>query len=332
MIKKKIIAPVITLILLAVIVYKINWSQMLVTFLSFDFKFLWAIILLYILTLYIRGVRWKVLLLNEPKYSALFLGKVFTAGSLLNVFLPARAGDIYRACYLGSVKNEKKMKVFGSIILERIFDGISVFLILFAAMFLYCKQDWIVNLTYCVGLLFLGSILFFYIVFKTDKIFQVKDSLIKLTSCLPENCQGKACDFITKTCSYADSFMCGFEILNDFNLCLQTLFYSFLIWGIEAYIVFLILYSFNMELGFAASLFVISLTSFSTMIPSTSMFLGPYQVAYIMALGIFGVSKSATLAVSTVHQGILTLILLVVGGYYLLRFNIPVKDLTKSDK
>ena len=87
-----------------------------------------------------------------------------------------------------------------------------------------------------------------------------------------------------------------------------------------------------MGLGFAASLFVISLISFSTMIPSTSVFLGPYQYAYILALGIFGVQKSTTLAISTVHQGILVLILVAIGGYYLLKFNISVKDIENIEK
>jgi uncharacterized membrane protein YbhN (UPF0104 family) len=63
------------------------------------------------------------------------------------------------------------------------------------------------------------------------------------------------------------------------------------------------------------------------MIPSTSVFLGPYQYAYILALGIFHIDKSTALAVSTVHQAILMLMLTIIGGYYLLKFNISVKEI-----
>ena len=128
--KRKILALVITVILLGVIFYKINWAELLQTFREFNFKNMIWIVPLYVLTLYLRGIRWKALLLNNPNYSSLHLGEVFTVGSMLNIFLPARAGDVYRAYYLGTVKKERKMKVFGSIILERIFDGICVFLIL----------------------------------------------------------------------------------------------------------------------------------------------------------------------------------------------------------
>ena len=145
--KRKIVALLITILLLGVIFYKINWSELLQTFKSFNFKNIWLIVPLYVLTLYIRGIRWKALLLNDEKYSSLHLGEVFTVGSMLNIFLPARAGDVYRAYYLGSVKGEKKMKVFGSIILERTLDGISVFFMLLAAILLYCKQPWILHIS-----------------------------------------------------------------------------------------------------------------------------------------------------------------------------------------
>ena len=163
--KKKIFALAITLILLGFIFYKINWAELLQTFKSFDFKNIWLILPLYVLTLYIRGIRWKALLLNDSKYSSLHLGEVFTVGSMLNVFLPARAGDVYRAYYLGSVKNEKKMKVFGSIILERTLDGVSVFFMLLAAIcrvVLIFSDGWILHIS---SVLFLSGVLLHFILY-----------------------------------------------------------------------------------------------------------------------------------------------------------------------
>ena len=168
--KRKIFALLITLGLLVVVFYKIDWGELLNTFKDFNFKNIWLIVPLYVLTLYLRGVRWKALLLNNAKYSSLHLGEVFTVGSMLNIFLPARAGDVYRAYYLGSVKGEKKMKVFGSIILERTLDGISVFLMLFLAVLLYCRQDWILHIAYGIRALFVGSLVAFYVIFKFNKI------------------------------------------------------------------------------------------------------------------------------------------------------------------
>jgi uncharacterized membrane protein YbhN (UPF0104 family) len=281
------------------IFHKLNWTELLQTFKSFNAKNLTAIVPLYVLTLYLRGIRWKALLLNNPKYSVLHLGEVFTVGSMLNVFLPMRAGDAYRAYYLGNVKQESKMKVFGSIILERILDGVYVFFILLAAVLLYCKQQWILQLAWGVGALFIGSLAGAFLAYK----FRTR---------LP--------DFLTR-------FLNGFEVLECKNCFVIANIASLFIWGIECFVAYLIVNSFGLGLGFAAGLFVISLISFSTMIPSTSVFLGPYQYAYILALGIFGVDKAAALAVSTVHQAILIIILSIIGGFCLLKFNISLKEI-----
>lgn len=329
--KKKIFALLVSLTFLTLIFYKINWSKLFYTFKTFDLKSLWMIVPVYISTLYLRGVRWKSLLLDNPKYSAFNLGAVFTVGSMLNVLLPARAGDIYRAYYLGETQSEKKMKIFGSIILERTFDGIAVFLILLLAVLCYANQQWMLNLAYAVGGIFVGSFLLFYIIFKFNKVDFVFCKLILLCKKFPMAISTPIVGALEKLNLHTNSFVEGFEVLNSLKYSTEAFLMSAVIWLIECYVAFLIINSFHINLGFSAALFVISLISFSTMIPSTSVFLGPYQYAYILALGLYHVDKSSALAISTVHQAILMLILLSVGGYYFLKFNFSVKNNVKDD-
>lgn len=328
--KKKILALFVSLAFLGLIFYKIDWAKLVQTFKMFDLKNLWMIVPVYVSTLYLRGIRWKALLLDKPKYSAYNLGAVFTVGSMLNIFLPARAGDVYRAYYLGDTKQEKKMKLFGSIILERTLDGICVFLILLVAILLYSKQAWILNLAYMIGVLFIGSFLAFYLIFKFNKVDFICEKLINFSSKLPEVLANPLVKMIKSANVHTNSFIEGFEVLNSFKYSMQAFVMSVIIWLIECYVAFLIINSFHINLGFSAALFVISLISFSTMIPSTSVFLGPYQYAYILALGIYNVDKSTALAISTVHQGILMIILTVIGGFYLLKFNFNMKNSTSS--
>ena len=122
----------------------------------------------------------------------------------------------------------------------------------------------------------------------------------------------------------------GFEVLNSIKLSLKAVVTSALIWGIECYVAYLIISSFNLSLPFSASLFVISLISFSAMLPSTSIFFGPYQAAYLIALGIYGVKKSEILAISLVHPVILIILLTVVGLYYLYKFNFSLDKIKEA--
>lgn len=324
--KKKILALCISLGFLALIFHKIDFHKLVQTFKMFDAKSLWAIVPLYVLTLYLRGVRWKSLLLWNPKYSSYNLGMVFTVGSMLNVFLPARAGDVYRAYYLGEAKQDKKMKIFGSIILERTLDGICVFLILLAAILLYFQKSWIMHLAYMIGALFIGSFVAFYLIFKFNKVDFICSKLIEFSKKLPKFLANPLAKLIERVNIHTNSFMEGFEALDSPKYSVQAFLTSCVVWLVECYIAFLILSSFHLHLGFSAALFVISLISFSTMIPSTSVFLGPYQYAYILALGIYNIDKSTALAISTLHQGILVLILTAIGGFYLLKFNLETKN------
>ena len=118
----------------------------------------------------------------------------------------------------------------------------------------------------------------------------------------------------------------GFEVLDSIKYTSLSFLMSAIIWMIECYVAYLILGSFSLGLSFSAALFVISLISFSTMIPSTSVFLGPYQAAYILALGIYGIDKSTALAISTIHQGLLIIMLTVIGCIYLIKFNLEIKN------
>lgn len=329
--RKRILTISVTLIFLIFLVYifrDISAKEFIGAFKMFSFKYLFWIVVLYYLTMYIRGIRWKALLMDNPKYSNWHLGAVFIVGSMLNSFLPARAGDVYRAYYLGDNKNEKKMKVFGSIILERTLDGISVFFILLFAVLVYCRNNPVIlSAIYFFGFVFIGSMIAFYLIFKFNKIDFVCG---KIELFLNKIKLGKLCVIIQSANKHANSFMEGFEVLNSIKLSVKSVVTSALIWGIECYVAYLIISSFNLSLPFSASLFVISLISFSAMLPSTSIFFGPYQAAYLIALGIYGVNKSEILAISLVHPVILIVLLTVVGIYYLYKFNFSLDNIKEE--
>ncbi len=322
--KKQLILLGITIIFLVLVFNKVEIDTLWETVKKFNARSLTSIVIIFLASLYVRGIRWKLLLMNNAKYSALHLAEIFTVGNMLNIFLPARAGDFYRAYYLGEEKGEKKLKIFGTIILERLFDGIAMFCILLGAILLYSDAQWILNLTLGIGAAFITSTVGFYLIFKYNKSKEVARAIIKLT---PSH---KLQQIIKRLTTYLNIFIRGFSAFNKpwymvFILCL-----SFLAWGLEAVVACLIVNSFGLNLSLLAGVFVLTLTSFSTMIPSSSVLVGPYQAAYILALGLFNIGKSEALAISTVHQVILILIFTIVGGSLMLKFNIDAARRTNS--
>ncbi|MCM1010850.1 MAG: flippase-like domain-containing protein [Fusobacterium sp.] len=318
--KKQIVLLVITIIFLVLVFNKVDFATLLETIKTFDIKYLAAIVAVFLTSLYVRGIRWKFLLMNDRKYSAFNLAEIFTVGNMLNIFMPARAGDIYRAYYLGEEKNEKKLKIFGTIILERLFDGIAMFCILLGAILLYSDAQWILNLTLGIGAVFIIGTLTFYLIFKYNKSRQVCRAIISHIK------TEKIQKLIRKLTTYMNIFIKGFSAFKKPLYMLSILALSFVAWGLEATAACLIVNSFGLNLGILAGVFVLTLTSFSTMIPSTSVLVGPYQAAYILALGLFGIEKSQALAISAVHQIILILIFTLTGGLIMLKFNIKAQN------
>ena len=325
--RKTILGLVISALFLVLIFYNIDFKELVATFKQFEMKNLTAIIAMYAFSLLVRAFRWMFLLESDKKYSLYRLGSTWVIGNLMNAFLPARAGDIWRSYELGSVTQESKMKLFGSVMLERIFDGLSVCVILYFCVMTFANLSWIRRMADLSMILFGGSFVGFYLIVKFDKIAEICRLLVNLAQKMPVFVREKAVGFVENLCSYIQRFVSGFGALKSTYYTAQAVLMSFAIWILECLITYWVITSFGMNCKFSAAMFVICFVALGAMIPSSSIFVGPYQYAYILALGIYFVPKSEALAVAFVHQSILMGALLVFSGvFWLINFVLSLKN------
>lgn len=319
--KDKIIGLIFSLIFIGLIFWKLDFHQLINTFKVFNYKVLLLFVPLYVLGLYVRGFRWKYLLCGTSNLTVKEAFFSFTTGNTLNSYLPARAGDIWRAYHVGHKLNESKMKLLGSIILERIIDGISVLLILFFAVLTYFKHQWALNLTYIAAALFLGSLTFFFFIFKFNKIDWFFEKLAKIP--LLQRFE----DTFKKLSKMLNSFMEGFQALNNPKCFFMAFMTSCIAWGIECILTYILIMGFGHNYGFSIALFVISFIALSTIIPSSSVFVGPYQYAYILALGIYHIEKSNALGIAFIHQITIMLTITAISVIYFMTTNTNFKEI-----
>ncbi len=322
--KEKIIGLIITLIFIALICWNLDFRQLVATFKIFDYRVLLVFIPLYIFGLYLRGVRWKYLLCDSKKLTVKEAFFAFTTGNTINSYLPARAGDFWRAFHIGKKLEESKMKILGSIILERLIDGISVLLILAFAVLTYFKHPWVLNITYIASALFLGSLVVFFLIFKfnkTDWFFNKLSNFPALSKFEP---------VFTKISNIMNRFMEGFQALNKPHCLFIAFATSCLAWGIECVITYVLILGFGQHYGFSIALFIISFIALSTIIPSSSVFVGPYQYAYILALGIYHIEKSNALGIAFIHQITIMLTITVISMIYFLFTNTKIQDIKEE--
>lgn len=332
--KKNIFTIFISLIFVIFVFYNIDFKKLLDTLQLFNYKILIISVPVYIFTLLLRGIRWKFLLPDNKRFNIKELSEIYTAGSALNIYLPARAGDFFRAYFLGKMHNHSKLEIFGSVVLERIFDGLTVLLILLTAMFVYYRTPKMMTLSAITAAIFIGSLVCGYLLFKFNKINEFCSFLKKYLSKLPEKYSVLFQKIVDKLNTWLNSFINGFEpISNPKNVTIVSIL-SLIIWAIDCALIYILVINFGFNVSFSISLFVISFIALSTIIPSTSIYIGPYQYAFILALAIYHIDKSSALAIAFTLQTISIMVLSILSIMFFIKNNISYKNINyeQSDK
>ena len=322
--KDKIIGLLISLVFIILIFWKLDIHKLIAAFRMFDYRILFLFVPIYVFSLYIRGVRWKYLLCLNEKLSVNEAFFAFTVGNTINSYLPARAGDFWRAYHLGNKIGESKMKLLGSIILERLIDGISILLILFFAIVTYFRHRWVLNIAAVAACLFFGALAVIYIIFKFNKI----EYIFKKISEIPF-LSGFTAQLNTIS-GHLMKFMNGFEALNNPKCFFMAFFMSMLAWGFECLMTYMIILGFGVHYGISIALFTISFIALSTVIPSSSIFIGPYQYAYIRALGIYHIGTEQALGTAFIHQMSMMIIITVISVIYFMKGNTSLDEIQKE--
>jgi uncharacterized protein (TIRG00374 family) len=235
-------------------------------------------------------------------------------GYMANNVLPARAGEIYRAHFLGRYVQMSRSGVAASIVVERAFDGLMLVGVILVVFALFPQAHFLGIAALVTGLTFLAlaaGILFYSLA--VDRSQKVIDLLIGI---LP--------DFLRKSVGVRLGFFLrgirGLSTAGEFSAAGG---YTILVWLLEACAVALVVVSFQISLPLAGFVLVFALAALSTTLPSGPGYVGPYQYAFVLGLGYFAVSRETALAVSVTAQlallGSVTLIGLVLLWHTQLR-------------
>lgn len=330
--KRTIFVFLITLIFVFLAFKDMQFAEFLKVVREIDYKIIWLIVPVLILSMYARGIRLHYLLSEKSGLNINELTGVCLAGSALNICLPARAGDFFRAYYLGEKNKSDKVKIFGSIVLERIFDGLCVLGLLFIGIMFFGKNPLAVKLCSYAAILFLGSLFAVFLLLKFNKTDAFCGFLISFAQKFPQ----KISDILIKIISFfnklLNSFIEGFEIINSPKMFFMAGFWSIVVWTVECLELFVTVKSLGLSAGFSLTLFISSFIALATVIPSASIFVGLYQYAVIQAMALYGIAKEPALVFGTVHPFIQTLTITLLGFGFLFKNGINIRQISEKAK
>lgn len=241
----------------------------------------------------IRALRWRRILWDQkPLTLRQTLVPIFV-GYMANNLLPARAGELYRAHFLGRRAAMSRSGAAASIVVERAFDGLMLVALILLVSILFPGESFLSVAAFATGLVFLVlalSILLYVLL--VDRTHSAVD---KALGKLPAKLEGIVGERLKL-------FLRGMRGISTIGGALEVGTYTLVIWAFEISAYTLAVLAFGVALPLAGYLLVYTLAAIGTSIPSGPAYVGPYQYAFVLALGVFAVSRETALAVSVGAQ------------------------------
>lgn len=285
----------------------------------------------YTIAILMRGVRWRYLLLPIKKCKILNLISAVFIGFMANNLLPLRAGELIRAYVNGKKENISKSSSFATIIVERVFDGLAlVILLLVALLFLrsgsysqHYLPQWLKKMIYVAWVLFLGTLILLYIMMRSKEL--TGRVIKKLFGFLKE-------PLLKKILNLTDSFIEGLSVLRQRREILAVSSFSILVWIFEGTTFYLGAKALNLFVSYPQAYLTMVIIALGVIIPSSPAFVGVYEYFCMTALALFAIDKSLALSYAVLLHFLQFSLIIGFGLFFLWKENLSLWKLKEEIK
>lgn len=286
-----------------------------------------AFLLMNIVLLWLRTVRWSYLLRPVTAIKPGRLISPMCIGLMGNIIFPARAGEFIRAYLVGSREAVTGSAAFATVVVERLFDGLAIMSFFALAPFLLeGGDDGLVNRLKWAGLL----VFLFYVTVLVVLLFLSRHREL-LAGYLERHAMARRWRFVAAVFDKVRKFTDGLTILQSAGDAARALAMSFVIWGLTGFLNYMMMLAVDIRLPLYAAFFLVVMQSFGVMVPSPG-FVGSYQYVHIVALGIYGVARADALGLSVlIHSGYF-IIFLAAGLFFVSREHLSWRVLEKASE
>lgn len=274
----------------------------------------------YFVTLYLRALRWRYLTDSVQPIPTATLFRAVSIGFMANNIFPLRMGEVIRSWYLGRETGAPPAALFGTVILERVIDTVTVIALAVGVLILWgAGSD---------GMLARGALLLVPVAVAPLAVLVAlrlaPERVTKLAMLILR-------PFPERVSQYVHGALLRFEqglgaLSRGIHLFWIGL-YSIVIWVVASTIPVLVgFWALEMEFETALDTLIAAWVTqtavgMAVAIPSAPGFFGTYHAACKLALEPFGVSPETAVALGTLVHGVfwvtlttLGLIVLRVGG------------------
>jgi hypothetical protein len=211
--------------------------------------------------------------------------------------MPARLGELFRAEFFKKTFGLSRVWGLTSIVIERLFDGITVVCCLgFGLLFAAAARP---NAGLLINVLVTGGVLF--------------GVVLVAAFCLSGSVMSRIVGRFPGLTDRMAMVQQGFQILRTWRT-LEVIGITLIIYVPDALTLWFLVKAVGLTLGFSDTLVLLGAASLSTLVPSGPAFLGTLQFAYALAVEFAGGARALGIAAATLAQLCLLLPLAVIAA------------------
>jgi glycosyltransferase 2 family protein len=269
---------------------------------NLDYKWILLAIIFYCINVSVRVVRWRILLRSTIDLSYIQVFAALVVGYMVNSLLPARLGELYRADYMKKKHSIARSSALGSIVIERLLDGLAIVCIFNMGLLVTAIPDENSNILLPIAII---STVVFFLLFLLVRFFALVRPILSnirlgwLQTRL-ENFSG----------TLAVVHQPGF---------LRPVLITVLIYILEAATLASALKATGIELSLFQYFVVLGAVVLGTLAPTAPGYIGSIQLSFIITLGAFNIEATNAFVAATAYQ-IFPLMLIVSVGLTIVTF------------
>lgn len=294
------------------VISSIQWEEARQAFAKVSVLDLIILTALYFTGFIVRAFRSQFML---PQPGLMKSGASVIIGYAANNVLPARLGEFVRAEVVGKLAGIKRSVALATIAVERLFDGVSMVILLFIGASQLSLPEWVDNLRIFGVLLFGGGLLVTLLVGANSKF---------ISPFIPNN----------KIGDIFRGLLEGLVIATrSIPVTVSLILLSVLVWTVESSMFLYAFRIFHFDLGISAAFLTMAVINLGLLVPSSPGFIGVFQTLTILVLGLFAIPNSDALAYSVIVHLCQYLPLTVVGIFLLHTLGLhSFRELTQNEK
>ena len=309
----------VSLILIALFLHGTNFQEIKDAFADANYLLAFLSLPVYFLAAWFRTLRWKYLLRPMKAVSTARLYPVVIIGFMANNLIPARVGELVRAYILREREGVSMSASLGTIVVDRVFDGLTLLLFLILAGLFATVSAQVRTLAIVMAALFgVGVVIMYVLVTSESRSRWAVDIVVRL---VPERLKGRAQGL-------TDSFLEGLQSLRSATAMAGAWAASVVSWLLEATMYYMVGEAFGLRLGFEVYLLVAAAANLAITLPTPGG-VGPFELGTRWALAPFAVATDTVRAYAIVLHALLLLPVIALGLFFLWSINLSLGDMLR---